>query len=156
MSSKIFTYSFMTANIEGEVFRFGSPFTPVTRTITGNLAYKKTATIAAAGITKMMDVANDLSDWDYLLLATDFDAYVEFVVDETNGASLETAFTLPLFGSNTAKTYGIPLILARDDAYGSDHTQATFGGTLNTIDTIRIHNVTGASNSVKALCLAFT
>jgi len=155
MSSKIFTYTYMTAIINNVPYRFGSPFKPVSTTIASDLPYQKVATIAAAGTTTMFDISTDLADFDYMLLAVDFDAYVEIITND--GDALVQVNTLPLTGSGVAKEFGSPFILGRDDAHSSDHVEG-WGtvGTLDVIEKISIHNVTGASNSVQAICMAFT
>lgn len=155
MSTNISVISHIAVTIDGIPYRFGSTFKPISRVITGDDAYIKQISIGTSSIVKFLDVANDIADFDFVLLASDFSTFIEFVVDETNAAGVEAAFTLPLFGSGTAGTWGIPLTLGRNNAYGSDHTQATFGGNADTIDTIRIQNAS-ATQEAKAICMAFS
>ena len=69
----------------------------------------------------------------------DIPTFLDWLDDADVG---EVVSTKPLIGSGTAKTYGVPFILAGDDSYASDHTAGfEVVGTLDVIERITARNL---------------
>lgn len=132
-------YSYAVVEIDGQTYVFGSLSTPVSITAASGIGKFEKFSIAASGTATLWDDGNNPSDFDFLLIASDQDIQVQFVVDD-DGDVAEKSFTLPVEGTGTANSYGVPLILPADDSYAGDFTVDFGAGTLDVIDRITCKN----------------
>lgn len=153
-------YQYLVATLRGKKYEFGSLSSPTVLTAAGDDIYEVTKTVAVSTAVTLWDPADSamsVSDFDVLVLATDFDLEWEFTVDVGGevGTRLQTG---EILGSGTAGTYGYPLIMTSDDAYGSNYTAgwaAPVPNTTDVIDKIMVKNQS-ATNAAQVILLLFT
>lgn len=151
--ASIYNYSYVIATVGGKKYEFGSLTEPQTITAAGNDTYELRKTVATSTAIEIFDVDNNLADFDFLLVASDFDLQLQMIVDQDDDVG-RVAFTLPLTGSGTAEEYGPPIILCDDDSY-ANYTYDYAGGTLDVIERINVKNLS-TTQAAQVICLAFT
>jgi len=127
--------------VDGQHKSLGSLLEPVAIDIAGNEVTDDSIVIPASTVVKIWDKDESaVGDFDFSLLACDFDLMVELTID--SGGEVGTRLqTLSLKGSGVAGKYGLPLPLGADDAYASDYTASFAAGTLDLIERIRVKNL---------------
>jgi hypothetical protein len=151
MSAVLNWLSHVSVKINGQLHEFGSLVEPNTLTISGNV---KTF-IKTVGVTttqKLFDASLDLSTFVFALVASDFDVYLETVVDD-NSTYGDEALARLCKGSGKAGKWGIPIPYASQAAY-ANYTKNFGGGTVDLIDILRVRNIS-ASQSAEVLCMVF-
>jgi hypothetical protein len=151
--ASIYNYSYVLATVNGRKYEFGSLTTPTTIAAAGDDVYELITSVAVSTSIKIFDVDEDLADFDFLLVAADWDLQLQVVVDD-DGDVGEAAFTLPVEGSGTTGTWGPPVIFASDDSY-ANYTVDFAGGTLDVIERLNVKN-NSATQAAQVVCLAFT
>lgn len=146
---KLFQHA--VGEIDGVPIELGSLLIPTTRTITS--LHKQVVAVAVSTAVELFDVADDLSDFDFLWIQTDFDVMLELVTDAAAAIGRQS-FTLGLKGSGIAGKYGAAFVLDRDDSY-ANYTISFGGGTLDTIDRLTVKNLS-ASQEARVLIVAGT
>lgn len=142
----ISVYQYFTVDVDERTVSGGSLSVARTVAITDNEIYDQTFKIAATGIVKIWDKAENeaLGDFDFLWIESDFDVMLQFTTD----AGTSDAYDMKeLKGSGEAGVMGPALVL------GSDDTQVlgtidTFAGAADTIDEIWVKNES-ASNTAR-------
>lgn len=138
--ANVHLYNYLSVNIDGEHIELGSLTTPISRALTNDVAYRRVFSVGTETTQELFDVNDvDLSAFDMLWIACDFDLILQLVTDDDADVG-EEIFTLGLLGSATANKYGIPFILARDDSY-ANYTVDFGGGTLDLIERISVRNL---------------
>lgn len=148
--ANVYLYSYLVGNINGERYEAGSLTIPVGKTVT--LAYEIIKSVAPTTTVELFDATEDLSAFQLLWIASDFDLMLELSTD-TNATYGERDATVELVGSGTALTYGTPFILAGDASY-ANYTVNFAAGTVDVIDRIRARNLS-STNTAKVRILAF-
>lgn len=152
MTAKVHHYSYMSVNVDGEHIELGSLTTPITRTLTNDVVYRRVFKVGTETTQKIWDVDDvDLSAFEYLWIATDFDLMLELITDD-DGDNGQELYTLGLLGTGTAKKYGIPFVLARDDSY-ANYTINFGGGTLDVIEELTVRNLS-TDDTARCIILA--
>jgi len=146
-------YNYIIATVNGKRYEFGSLTEPQAITAAGNDVYELVTTVATSTAIEIFDVADDLADFDFLIVACDQDLMLEMVVDDNAGVG-EEEFTVKLTGSGTTGEWGVPFILSSDVSY-ANYTQAFAAGTLDKIERLTVKNLS-AVTTAQVLCLAFT
>jgi hypothetical protein len=132
-------YQYFVANIDDRTVSGGSLTEPKTIAIGDDEISDQTFKIAASGIVKIFDVAENeaLGGADFIWLESDSDVWVQF----TSSAGVSDVYdTKELKGSGTAGEMGPALILGSDDTQLLDGTIDTLAGTASTIGEIWIKN----------------
>jgi len=136
--------------IDGQVHALGRHRTdaPYLVSVDGDV-HDQQKDVSDASTATLFDIDDDLSDFDVLLLESDQDVVVELTVDK--GGENGTAYaTLPLKAGNSGKP-GPPFCLFRNDAY-ANYT-SPFTGTLDTIETVKVRNDSGATAHVRVVAV---
>lgn len=138
MTASLHIYTFAAVKIDGETREFGRIDRPASIAVAGQLV-EKTVNVAASTTVKLFDTSLDLSSFEAVLVASDFDVMLEMVTDD-NGTYGDEPATIGIRGSGVANEYGVPHILGRDDSYAG-YTKNFGGGTLDVVDIIRVRNL---------------
>ena len=148
--ANLYLYSYLVGSVNGERYEAGSLTTPVGKTVT--LAYEIMKSVAPTTTVELFDASKDLSAFQLLWIASDYDVMLELSTD-INATYGERDATVELVGSGTAGTYGTPFILTSDASY-ANYTVNFAAGTLDVIDRIRARNLS-STNTAKVRILAF-
>jgi len=139
MAVSVQLYQYYIVDIDGKAYRGGSISSPVTVSAAGQ-KLDNVYSVATNTVQKIFDVdEGPLSDFDFLWIETDFDVMLELVTDDDADVG-EEIYTVPLKGSQTANSYGAPLVLIGDDSYAG-YTVNFAAGTLDVIETLRVKNL---------------
>lgn len=142
MSAKLKHYNYSVLTIEGQSYEVGSLRVPAYQSISGEFD-RFVKKVAVSSSEDIWDVSNsNLSDFDFLWIAADFDCSLELIVDD-NGSVGEVAFTVDLVGTGRAGEFGMPFILA-SDASRANNT-AGFAGTIDVIERISAKNLSSSN-----------
>lgn len=150
MSATLKLISHVIVDIDGKPYQAGSLTVARTLTLGSDLVFEQIYTVAPTTAVKLFDVAENLADFDFLLIETDLDVLLEFI---TNTAA--NYYRQALLGSATANSYGIPFMLGADDTDQQDGTVAAFDGTADTIEQIYAYNES-ATDTARVHILAAT
>lgn len=150
--ASIHVVSYVIATVNGRKYEFGSLSTPTALTAAGNLPFEQVESIAQNTTKTLFSTANDLANFDFLLIASDQDVLIELTCDRGNEVGDEY-LVLKVLGSGTANVYGVPLMFSSDFSRAL-YTSNFAAGTDDVIDQIRARN-TGATTA-NVLCMAFT
>jgi len=145
--------SYVQATVNGITYKFGSTSEAQAITAAGDDVNVFTATVATETTVTLWDDSERLADFDFLLVACDQNLMLELQTDSDNDVGIES-YTLPLTGSGTTGTWGVPFILTRDDSY-ANYTANFAGGTLDVIELVRVRNLS-ASTTAQAFCMLFS
>src|SRR3972149_5318933 len=117
------------SGVDGKSITRGSLEKPVSISVTGN-KFAKTETIANAANATMY--ADELGDFSYMRIASDFNTRVVFT--DTNSGT----FNMQLRGTGRANEYGLPFQLGLDETVNS----------TTTINSVVAHNESGSTAKV--------
>jgi len=150
MSATLKLISHVIVDIDGKPYQAGNLAQARTITLGSDLVYESVFSVAPTTAVKLFDIAENLSDFDFLLIETDLTVLLQFA---TNGA---TEYDVKeLLGSGTANSYGIPFLLGSDDTQQQDGTIDLFDGTADTIEQIYAYNES-ATDTARVHILAAT
>tara|TARA_R100001594_G_scaffold73756_1_gene108311 strand:+ start:2176 stop:2628 length:453 start_codon:yes stop_codon:yes gene_type:complete len=123
--------------IDGVLKRFGKPSDDYT--VTGvTKSIERILPVGTSTTVKLWDVTVDFA-FKFFFVQTDYDVHIEFVTDDDASIG-EVAATKYLTGSGKDSILGPPMILTSNTSY-ANYTVNFGGGTINTIDTIRVRNL---------------
>jgi hypothetical protein len=148
--ANVYVYSYLVGSINGRRYEAGSLTNPIGKTVT--LAYEIIKSVAPTTTVELFDTSKDLSAFQLLWIASDYDLMLELSTD-TNATYGERDATVELVGSGIAETYGMPFILGSDASY-ANYTVNFAAGTVDVIDRIRARNLS-STNTAKVQVLAF-
>lgn len=152
--ASINTIFYMFATVNGKRYEFGSLSLPLSITAAGNDIHEFTRSVGTSSTLKVYDASiSSCADFDYMLIAVDYDCMLELVTDDNNTVGDEF-YTVPLSGTGRTNEYGIPFILTRDDSY-ANYGKNFASGTLDVIDLARVRNLS-STQIAQVMCLAFT
>lgn len=151
MAYTLSLYSFMSVKLDGRPIEAGSLQIPATLQIES--VHDQVVSVGTSTTVDIFDVADDLADFDFLWVQTDFDLMLELVTD-SNASIGRMPYTVGLKGSGVANQYGPPFLLARDDSY-ANYTITFGGGTLDLIERITVRNLS-ATQAARCLVIAAT
>lgn len=147
---KYWAYAEIESN--GVIHRMGrkSNESPYAITTSG-IAFDKTYDVATSGTQKIYDVDVDASNFDWLMIQTDYNLNLQLVTDDdaNNG---EEDYVIGLLGSGTAGEFGPPFILPTDDGK-ANFTVDTWPGTDDVIERLNVYNDTANTARVRILAL---
>lgn len=145
MAVSVKTVCYMEVAIDGIVKRVGS-VSPVSISAATGIAYDKDFSLGNNTTATIFDAsaATCLADFDYLIVISSVDMYMELTTDQNNGVGDEI-LTVPL-------TANLPFLLGRDDSY-ANYTSNFGGGTLDVIDRIRARNISGGTGTLRIVAL---
>ena len=153
MSATLKLISHVIVDIDGKPYQAGSLTQARTIALGSDLPYEMVFSVPPSTPTtavKLFDIAENLADFDFLLIETDLTVLLQFA---TNGA---TEYDVKeLLGSGTANSYGIPFLLGSDDTQQQDGTIDLFDGTADTIEQIYAYNES-ATDTARVHILAAT
>jgi hypothetical protein len=132
-------YQHFTTQIDGRPIQGGSLSEARSITLADNEIYDQTFQIAASGVVKVWDSAENeaLGGFVFLYMESDLDVWVQF----TSSAGVSDLYDVKeLAGSGTQGTMGPALILGSDDSQLQDGTIDLLDGTADTIDEIFVKN----------------
>lgn len=147
------SYNYIVTVINGITYTFGSLSVPKFFTLSDENAYVYSASIPVSSSASILDVSTDISDFDFLLIASDYDVMIEFVTDDGDHVG-ERSYTIEVAGSGTAGEMGIPSILTSNSSY-ANYTVGFAGGTLDVIEKVTAKN-NSTTTAAKVFCLAFS
>ena len=132
-------YQYFSGTIDGRPIQGGSLSEARSITLTDDEITDQTFKIAAEGVVKVFDVAENeaMGGADFIWLESDLDVWVQFTV---SAGVTDLYDTKELKGSGTSGTMGPALVLGSDDAQLEDGTIDLLDGTADTIDEIWIKN----------------
>ncbi len=132
-------YQYFTVNIDGRTVQGGSLASARTVTLGDDELADQTFKIAASGIVKVFDAAENeaLGNADFIWIESDRDVWIQFTSDV---ASTNVYDVKELKGSGVAGQPGPALILGSDDTQLQDGSVDLFDGTADTIDEIWVKN----------------
>ncbi len=132
-------YQYFTVTLDGRTVQGGSLSKARNVTLGDNELADQTFKIAASGIVKVFDVAEQeaLAGFDFLWIESDRDVWIQ----STSDAGTTDAYDVKeLKGSGVAGQMGPALVLGTDDTQLQDGTVDLFDGTADTIDEIWVKN----------------
>ena len=150
MSATLKLISHVIVDIDGKPYRAGSLTQARTLTLGSDLVFEQVYSVAPTTAVKLFDIAENLADFDFLLIETDLTVLLQF---STNAASEYDV--KELLGSAVANSYGFPFILGSDDTQQQDGTVDLFDGTADTIEQIYAYNES-ATDTARVHILAAT
>lgn len=132
-------YQYATINIDDRPIQIGSLSVARSVSIADDEVTDQTFKIAASGVVKVWDSAENeaMGDFDFLWMESDRDVWVQFT---TSAGSSDVYHIKELKGSGTANVMGPALVLGSDDSQLQDGTIDLLDGTADTIDEIWILN----------------
>ena len=132
-------YQYFTVTLDGRTVQGGSLASAKNVTLGDNEIADQTFKIAASGIVKIFDAAENeaLGNFDFLWIESDRDCWIQFTSDV---ASTNVYDVKELKGSGTAGEPGPALVLGSDDTQLQDGTVDLIDGTADTIDEIWVKN----------------
>ncbi len=132
-------YQYFTVNIDGRTVQGGSLSKARNVTLGDNELADQTFKIAASGIVKVFDVAEQeaLAGFDFLWIESDRDVWIQSTSDV---ASTNIYDVKELKGSGTAGQMGPALILGSDDTQLQDGSIDLIDGTAGTIEELWVKN----------------
>ncbi len=132
-------YQYFTVTLDGRTVQGGSLSKARNVTLGDNEIADQTFKIAASGIVKVFDAAENesLGNFDFLWIESDRDVWIQFTSDV---ASTNVYDVKELKGSGTAGQMGPALVLGTDDTQLLDGTVDLIDGTAGTIDEIWVKN----------------
>jgi hypothetical protein len=135
----ISVYQYFTVTVDDRTVQGGSLTVPKSITLGDSEIADQTYKIAASGVVKIFDVAENeaLGSADFIWLEADRDVWIQFTV---SAGSSDLYDIKELKGSGTAGQMGPALVLGSDDAQLSDGTIDLLDGTADTIDEIWVKN----------------
>lgn len=156
--ASISKYDYLTATVNGVRYEFGSMSVPQVITAAGDDAYVYTATVAVSTAITVWNAVTSPpavgpSDFDLLLLASDYDLDVELT--SGFGTAKVRYANVELLGSGTTGTWGPPFVLYSDDTMDSDYTSAWGAGAADTFDVIKVKNQS-STQAAQMLVMIFT
>ena len=123
--------------VDGVLYALG-PTAPASLSVAGQ-NFCQRVTVAQNTTVNLLDVTQDLADFDFLFVVSDQDVMLELVTDDDDGVG-EEAYTVELKA-------GIPFLLASDTSY-ANYTVNFGGGTLDVITTVRARNLGATTANV--------
>ena len=137
-----FTFFGTITGNDGVEIPFGDEDVRTTITLGTGLTFYKMVSVAQNTTKTIFDATSDLADFDFLLVVSDQDLYVEETADQN--ASFGTM--------NMAKKIlaGIPYVLGTNIAY-ANYTVNFGGGTIDVIDRLRVRNLGATTANVTVL-----
>lgn len=109
--------------------------------------FQREYSVGTSTTQEVFNVTNDLGSFDYLEVVSSISGvYLELTTDQNNGVGDES-YTVELVA-------GLPFLLFGDGSY-ANYTVNFGGGTLDTIERVRVRNVSG-STSAKVSVYAVT
>lgn len=143
---KLFAALSYTDN-QGVETTWGSVQSPIKVNAASDVKHVQTFSVAAAGTQELFDVADDIADFDFLMVISDKDSVVLQLVTDDDNSIGERAYTVQLAA-------GVPFILASKRSY-ANFTVDFAGGTLDNIERMNVKNLQ-ATDAAKVTLLAFT
>lgn len=132
MSINLQTYGRFSVRIDERTVSAGSIEKPVNISIDGT-SHQRVASIANASNTAMY--SNELSTFNYLYLASDYNTRIVVMDTESN------SFSFQLRGTGEANKYGVEFKLGLDETLNSSVT----------INSVHAYNTSG--NTAKVICI---
>lgn len=132
-------YQYFTTTIDGRNISGGSLSEAKSIALGDNEIFDQTFKVAAEGIVKIFDVAENeaLGDFDFLWIESDLDVSLQLTTD---AAGDDEYFVVELKGSDTAGQPGPALVLGSDLAHQFDGSVDLFDGTEDVVDEIWAKN----------------
>lgn len=139
MAASVQVYQYFVVDINGQATKGGSLTQPKSIALGDGEIIDRVFKIAAEGIVKIFDAAEDeaLGDFDFCWLETDLDVLIQFTTDAGGD---DEYFVFELRGSGTAGEPGPASVLGSDLAHQFDGTVDLFDGTEDVIDEIWAKN----------------
>lgn len=127
--------------------RGGSLHSPWAISVDGK-TYEKEFAIAANANTDVFDITEDccLSDFDYLMIQTTRNIFVQFVIDDQGAGGGEALGTFAVLGDSG--NWSVPVWFTSDDAYEGDYTVDWGAGTAGVIERVSVQNRESSAGSV--------
>jgi hypothetical protein len=72
------------ATLDNELYEIGSATTPISVTITSELAYRRSFSVATATIQNVYQRGTSFPDFDILVIVSDVDAFLQILVNEND------------------------------------------------------------------------
>ena len=113
-----------------------------TITLGTGLTFYKMVSIAQSTTGTLYDATTDLSTFQFLLVVSDQDVYLELTADQNASYGTELITTKILAG--------IPFVLGTNAAY-ANYTVNFGGGTVDVIDRVRVRNLGATTANVTVL-----
>jgi hypothetical protein len=139
-----------TIAVDGEEHEIGSLTTPEQVTIGtagSEILIDQIHEVAASGGTKeIFDVADDLADFEFLIIISTQDVLLQIVVSDS-GSPTEQFLVLTLKAD-------VPFILGADEAQAGSVTVDNFNGTADTVDRINVKNNAASAAKVRVLAVS--
>jgi hypothetical protein len=133
-------YQYAVIDIPGETpKKMGSLTEAKTIDLDDAEVFDQTFKVAASGVTKIFDVAENeaLGDADFIWMECDLDVWVQFT---TSAGASDVYYVEELKGSGTANKMGPARVLGSDNSQLQDGTIDLLDGTADTIDEIWVKN----------------
>jgi len=132
-------YQYFVLDIDERHVQGGSLSRAKSIAITDNEVYDQTFKVAASGVVKIFDVAENeaLGGADFIWLESDLDVWVQFT---TSAGTNDVYYVKELKGSATAGEMGPAIALGSDDSQLQDGTIDLLDGTSDTIDEVWVKN----------------
>lgn len=139
-------YSYTEVVLDGTKHSIGSLTDPVEISVSGELLYDRTFSVATTAKQLIFSVSNvDLADFDFLVVLSDKDDVVlELVTDDGNEVG-ERVGTYELRAN-------VPFVLGSDDSY-ANHTVDFAAGTLDSVETLRVKNNNSATARIRVMAV---
>ena len=143
-----FYYGCFVQDQNGDARPFGKGrLKPISLASVDGRTFEREYSVGMTTTQEVFNVTNDLGSFDYLEVVSDISGvYVELTTDQ-NASVGDEFYTVKLVAK-------LPLILFGDGSY-ANYTVNFGGGTLDTIERVRVRNVSGAT-SAKAYVGAIT
>ena len=118
---------------------------PVNMAAVDGRTFERDYSIATSTTQEIFNVTNDLGTFDYIEIVSDQSScYLELTTDQ-NGSVGDEFYTVELIA-------GVPFVLFGDASY-ANYTSNFGGGTLDTIERIRLRNLSGSTAKVSVAAL---
>lgn len=143
MSTLRLTHYTEVTGADGSVHRLGDLSTPDTITVGDGIIWNAEFSIANGNTAELFDVADDLGDFDFLIVLSDQDINLQIVIDD-DGNNGESFIVIGLLAD-------IPFILGTDDGLAGDGTVDNFDGTADVIERLNAKNSSGSTAKVRVL-----
>ena len=137
-----FTYFGTITGNDGVAIPFGDEDVRTTITLGTGVTFYKMVSVATSTTKTLYDSTTDLADFDFMIIFSDQDVYLELTADQN--ASLGTELL------TTKILAGIPFILGTNLAY-ANYTVNFGGGTIDVIDRVRVRNLGATTGNVTVL-----
>lgn len=145
-------YQYLIVELNGQPVEVGNLHIPFPVSLSGEKE-ERTVNVEVSSTQELWDVADShMADFNIMLIRTDFDVTVEFIVNDINDVG-EIAYTEKVIGTARQYEYGPWAVRMSGVSYANN--TAGFTGTADTIDRVTVKNE-DASNVAQVHILVLT